>query len=98
MVITDKLPDVREIPGSAAEILTIPNIYARRYANYLLNGIHLCDSLQELHDYPKGGLMRNGMLAKSYAVAYMNIERTEFCLGQDAIKYQLQKYERTKGS
>ncbi len=91
VVVTDKLPDVGETPGSAAEILTIPNIYARRYANYLLNGIHLCDSLRELHNYPKGGLMRNGMLAKGYTVAYMNIEKTDFCLGQDAIKCQLQK-------
>ena len=96
VVITDKLPDVKETPGSAAEILAIPNVYARRYANYLLNGIHLCDSLQELHNYPKGGLMKNGMLAKSYAVAYMNVEKTEFCLGQDAIKIQLKKASEEK--
>ncbi len=91
VVISDKLPDTSEEPGSAAEILTIPNIYARRYANYLLNGIYLCDSLEELHDHPKGGLMRNGMLAKSYAVSYMDVQKTEFCLGQDAVKYQLQR-------
>lgn len=91
VVISDKLPDVSETPGSAAEVLTIPNVYARRYANYLLNGIRLCDSLEELHDHPKGGLMRNGMLAKSYAVSYMDVQKTEFCIGQDAVKYQLQR-------
>ena len=71
VVITDKLPETEAVEGSAAEILRIPNVYARRYANYLLNGIHLCENLEELHEYPKGGLMRDGMLAKSYAVAMM---------------------------
>lgn len=96
VVITDKLPDTEVTSGSAAEILKIPNIYARRYANYLLNGIHLCDSLQELHEYPGGGLMQNGMLAKSYAVSYMNTDKTEFCLGQDAVRLQLLKAEQEK--
>lgn len=96
IVITDKLPDSTITVGSAAEMLIIPNLYARRYANYLLNGIHLCQTLQELHEYPKGGLMKNGMLAKSYAISYMEIKKTEFCLGRDAIKYQLQKTEEEK--
>ncbi len=88
VVITDKLPDTEITMGSAAEQLEIPNIYARRYANYLLNGIHLCDSLEELHNHPKGGLMKDGMLAKSYAAHNMNIRKTELCLGQDAIRHQ----------
>ena len=96
VVITDKLPDTKVVQGSAAEVLTIPNVFARRYANYLLNGIHLCDSLEELHEYPKGGLMKNGMLAKSYAVTYMDIRKTEFCLGEDAIRHQLKKALETK--
>lgn len=88
VVITDKLPDSEVVKGSAAEQLVIPNVDARRYANYLLNGIHLCDSLDELHEYPKGGLMKDGMLAKSYAVSCMNMKKTEICLGQDAIELQ----------
>ena len=88
VVITDKLPDSEVIKGSAAEQLVIPNVYARRYANYLLNRIHLCDSLEELHEYPKGGLMKDGMLAKSYAVACMDMRKTQICLGQDAIALQ----------
>lgn len=88
VVITDKLPDFEIIKGSAAEQLLIPNIYARRYANYLLNKIHLCGSLEELHEYPKGGLMKDGMLAKSYSVACMNMKNTRICLGQDAIELQ----------
>ncbi len=89
VVITDKLPETGEEPGSVAELLSIPNIYARRYANYLLNGIHRCESLEELHEHPKGGLMKNGMLAKSYAVSMMDLKKTRFYLGADAIKLQL---------
>lgn len=88
VVITDKLPDSEVVKGSAAEQLVIPNVEARRYANYLLNRIHLCETLEELHEYPKGGLMKDGMLAKSYSVAYMNIKKTQICLGQDAIEWQ----------
>ena len=97
IVITDKLPDTSVTPGSAAEMLVIPNVYGRRYANYLLNGIHLCRDLKELHEYPKGGLMKNGMLAKSYAVTYMETGKTDFCLGGDSIRLRLEKAEAEKG-
>ena len=96
VVITDKLPETDISAGSAAEMLVIPNVYARRYANYLLNGIHLCGSLEELHQYPRGGLMKNGMLAKSYAVSNMDVDGTEFCLGGDAIRLQLNRKEEAK--
>lgn len=96
VVITDKLPETDISAGSAAEMLVIPNVYARRYANYLLNGIHLCGSLEELHEYPRGGLMKNGMLAKSYAVSNMDVDGTEFCLGGDAIRLQLNRKDEAK--
>lgn len=91
VVITDKLPESEITKGSAAEMLSIPNIYARRYANYLLNGIHLCDTLEELHEYPQGGLMKNGMLAKSYAVSNMKMDKIRYYLGPNAIKLQLEQ-------
>lgn len=91
VVVTDKLPESEPVKGSASEILSIPNVFARRYANYLLNGIHLCDTLEELHDYPQGGLMKNGMLAKSYAVSNMKMQKAGFYLGADAIKLQLEQ-------
>lgn len=96
VVITDKLPEEEIVKGSAAEILDIPNVFARRYANYLLNGIHLCDSLEELHEYPKGGLMRDGMLAKSYAVANMDMKKTQCCLGQDAVSLLLEQAKKQR--
>ena len=96
IVLTDKLPESKVVPGSAAAQLDIPNVFARRYANYLLNGIHLCRDLQELHDHPKGGLMQDGTLAKSYAVSLMNMKDTRVCLGSKAIKLQKQRVLRER--
>ncbi len=98
VVITDKLPDTKITPDSAAEILTIPNPNARKFANFLLNGIHLCGSLEELHEHPKGGITQDGMLAKGYSFSCMEMKKTEFCLGQDAIKFQLEKAKEEKKS
>lgn len=89
VVITDMLPDDEIKEGSAAEMLDIPNEYGRRYANFLLNGIHLCSDLDELHQHPRGGLMQDGTLAKSYGVTCMSMEKTRFYMGKDAIKQQL---------
>ena len=93
LVMTDKLPETEVRQGSAAEILDIPSKAARRYANYLLNGIHLCDSAAELHEYPKGGLTRTGMLAKGYAAAMMDMTGTLLFLGTDAAQLQLKVYQ-----
>lgn len=96
VVITDKLPKTDIIPGSAAAMFDIPNEYGRRYANYLLNGIHLCNDIQELHQYPKGGLMIDGTLAKSFTMSCMNLQRTQIFMGHDAIKQQLEKAKADK--
>ncbi len=94
VVIGDRLEETEIVPGSAAEQLEIINPTARSYANYLLNGIKLCESVEELHDNPRGALMANGMLAKSYAVGKMEINRTGLFIGQDAVKLQLEKVKK----
>ena len=96
VVLSDKIPESDIEKDSAAEILEIKNKSARKYANYLLNGIHLCESIEELHEYPKGGLMMDGMLAKSYAATKMKISDIVPCLGKNAIEMQLQLKLRDK--
>ena len=96
VVITDKLPNVDIQDMSAAAMLDISNEYGRKYANYLLNGIHLCNDIQELHQYPKGGLMMDGTLAKSFTMSYMNMKKTQIYMGKDAIKQQLKRAEEDK--
>jgi len=89
VVLSDKIPDSDIEKDSAAEILEIKNKAARKYANYLLNGIHLCHTIEELHDHPKGGLMKDGMLAKSYAASMMKINEVVPCLGKNVVEMQL---------
>lgn len=96
VVLSDKIPDSDIEKDSAAEILEIKNKAARKYANYLLNGIHLCHTIEELHDYPKGGLMKDGMLAKSYAATMMKISDVVPCLGKNVVDMQLKMKEREK--
>lgn len=96
VVITDELPKTDITAGSAAAMLNIPNEYGRRYANYLLNGIHLCSDIQGLHQYPKGGLMIDGTLAKSFTMSCMNLQRTQIFMGYNAIKQQLEKAKEDK--
>ena len=40
--------------------------------------------------------MKNGILSISYAVSKMDVDRTEFCLGGDAIRLQLNRKEEAK--
>ena len=91
VVLTDKIPETEIEENTAASILNITNKGARRYANYLLNGIYLCQNLEELHEHPKGGLTKDGMLCKSYAASKMQIQKTDLCLGNNVVKIQLEQ-------
>ena len=91
VVLTDKIPETEIEENTAASILNITNKGARRYANYLLNGIYLCQNLEELHEHPKGGFTKDGMLCKSYAASKMQIQKTALCLGNNVVKIQLEQ-------
>lgn len=94
VILTDKIPETEIEEKSAASVLNITNKGARRYANYLLNGIHLCANLEELHKNPKGGITKDGMLCKSYAASKMQIQKTQVCLGNNVIKIQLEQAQK----
>lgn len=96
VVLSDKIPESEIAEQSAASVLNIKNKAARKYANYLLNGIHLCESEEELHDHPKGGIMSDGTLAKSYSASLMEIRKTRFCMGTDVVKIQLKQAQKEK--
>ena len=91
VILTDKIPETEIEENSAASVLNITNKGARRYANYLLNGIHLCGNIDELHEHPKGGITKDGMLCKSYAASLMQIQKTQVCLGNNVVKFQLEQ-------
>lgn len=96
VVLSDKIPESESAENSAASVLNIKNKSARKYANYLLNGIHLCESEEELHDHPKGGIMPDGTLTKSYSASLMEIRKTRFCMGNDVVKIQLKQAQKEK--
>lgn len=91
VILTDKIPETEIEEQSAASVLNITNKGARRYANYLLNGIHLCENIDELHEHPKGGITKDGKLCKSYAASKMQIQKTQVCLGNNVVKFQLEQ-------
>lgn len=91
VILTDKIPETEIEENSAASVLNITNKGARRYANYLLNGLYLCQNLEELHEHPKGGITKDGMLCKSYAASKMQIQKTSLCLGNNVVKIQLEQ-------
>ena len=96
VVLSDKIPESEVTEDSAAAVLNIKNKSARKYANYLLNGIHLCESESELHEYPKGAIMTDGTLAKSYSATCMDMRKTQFYMGKNVIKLQLKQFQKGK--
>lgn len=96
VVLSDKLPESEVTENSASSVLNIKSKAARRYANYLLNGIHLCGSEEELHEYPKGAIMADGTLAKSYSASLMDIRKTRFCMGNNVVEFQLKQAKKEK--
>lgn len=96
VVLSDKIPESEMTESSAASVLNIKNKSARKYANYLLNGIHLCKTEEELHEHPKGAIMMDGTLAKSYSASLMEIRKTKFCMGNDVVKIQLRQFRKDK--
>ena len=91
LVLSDKLEEVEEKVNSAASILSIPNKYARKYVNYLLGKLYLCNTLEELHEHPRGGIMADGTLAKSYTMRTLDLGKVTYFIGKDAIRLQLEK-------
>ena len=90
VVYTHLIDDNGIVPGSAAELLDIPNASARKYANYLLNGLHLCDTIEEMEKYPRGSIMRDGTLARGYTSSGIRgIDKINYCLGFNAINMEL---------
>ncbi len=91
LVFTDKLGNFDSEENSAAGLLKIANVYARRYADYVLGRIYLCNDLEELHEHPLGGLMKDGTLAQGYTMKSLNMSDVKYYIGHEGIRLQLKK-------
>lgn len=96
LVLTDKLENHEADENSAATILSVPNKNAKKYINYLLGRIFLCNSLEELHEHPLGGIMADGALAKSYTMRNLDLKKADYYLGRDATKLRLEKLKKER--
>ena len=96
LIITDRIPASHKtvVKGSAAELLEINNPTARLYANFILNNIHLCKDITELHnDYYMGGIMKDGHLALACVFSFISgYSNVEYSLGHDSMQKQLSRY------
>lgn len=91
LVFSDKIRETDIKPESVAAILTVPKPEARKYINYRLNNIHLCGSVEELHEYPTGGITADGYRAVSYSMDKMNLEEVSYTLGAEAKRLELKR-------
>lgn len=91
IVLSDKIRETDVKLESAASILTVPKPEARKYINYRLNNIHLCGSVEELHEYPTGGITADGYRAVSYSMDKMKMNDVSYTLGAQAKRLELER-------
>lgn len=91
IVLSDKIKETDVKLESAASILTVPKPEARKYINYRLNNIHLCGSVEELHEYPTGGITVDGYRAVSYSMDKMEMKNLNYTLGAESKRLELER-------
>lgn len=76
-----------EVPNNAASVVKIKNNHtlATNYINFLLKGIQLCDTEEELQK-AKIGLMRDGRSSNATTYENRDIETVKLVCGMDAIR------------
>ena len=79
-------------PRSLATIITSENVDAKRYINYLVGNVIMCDDVTELENY-QAAITNEGMLYQGYVVSALNYNGVEKpFIGKDATEKQLQQY------
>ena len=93
VIATNKLAKSEVKDGSAASMLKVHNKDARAYANYLLNNMVLCNTLEELNNNPLGGMTKDGMIAAGYTIRKNNVKNETLYIGSDAIERRKKQLE-----
>ena len=77
---------------SLASIITSDNIDAKRYINYLVGNVIMCDDVVDLENY-NAAITNEGMLYQGYIVRSLNYNGVERpFIGKDATDRQLQQF------
>jgi len=81
-------------PQSMAAIIASENVDAKRYINYLVGNLILCDDVSELENY-QAAITNEGMLYQGYVASSLNYARVDKpFIGKDASDRQLQQYNK----
>ena len=79
-------------PKSLASIITSDNIDAKRYINYIVGNVIMCEDVTELEHY-SAAITNEGMVYQGYVVSSLNYNGVERpFIGKDATDKQLQQY------
>lgn len=93
LVLSDKIKKKDIIPESAASLLVVPKPEARKFIDFKLNNIHLCKSIEELHEYPTGGITADGYRAVGYSMDRMKMQDVSYTLGKQAKRLELKRQQ-----
>ena len=79
-------------PRSLASIITSDNIDAKRYINYLVGNVIMCDDVVDLENY-SAAITNEGMVYQGYVVSSLNYNGVERpFIGKDATDKLLKQY------
>ena len=91
LVLSDKIEPNDIKAASLASLLEIKSPEGRKYINYRFDHIHLCADMKELHDHSTGGITVDGYRATGHSMDRMDISKTNYTLGEDAIRLELDR-------
>lgn len=88
---SDNIRDTDVRPESAASLLVVPNPVARKIINFKLNNIHLCKSMEELHEHSQGGITIDGYRSTGHSMYKMKMSEINYTLGAQAKRLELDR-------
>lgn len=88
---SDNIRDTDVRPESAASLLVVPNPVARKIINFKLNNIHLCKSMEELHEHSQGGITIDGYRSTGHSMYKMKMSEINYTLGSQAKRLELDR-------
>ena len=96
LVLSDRIKPNDTEACSLASLLDVKNPVGRKYINYHFNHIHLCADMKELHEHSTGGITVDGYRAMGHSMDKMELSKTNYTLGEDAIRLELERKKQMK--
>lgn len=96
LVLSDKIEPSDVKTCSLSSLLAVKSPEGRKYINYRFNHIHLCGDMKDLHEHSTGGITVDGYRAMGHSMDRMELSKTNYTLGEDAIKLELERKKALK--